>query len=176
MNGERVLARATRRRSTEGTQTSGGFRNTRLEVSERARARARERETGGRFEAGMGKIEEMCITVSGRSQSLQTSETLNTKPTMRSSISVRYNLPDSGNSLLRLASNLVVLLAVLLVAQELRVHLRVSCANCALQVSDRVRALKRRACSRGSRRCEITCARRDNLPPWWTAYRRASAS
>jgi len=129
MNGERVLARATRRRSTEGTQTSGGFRNTRLEVSERARARARERETGGRFEAGMGKIEEMCITVSGRSQSLQTSETLNTKPTMRSSISVRYNLPDSGNSLLRLASNLVVLLAVLLVAQELRVHLRVSSRN-----------------------------------------------
>jgi len=77
----------------------------------------------------MGKIEEMCITVSGRSQSLQTSETLNTKPTMRSSISVRYYLLDSGNSLLRLASNLVVLLAVLLVAQELRVHLRVSLRN-----------------------------------------------
>jgi len=71
----------------------------------------------------------ICVTVSGRSQSLQTSETLNTKPTMRSSISVRYNLPDSGNSLLRLASNLVVLLAVLLVAQELRVHLRASTRN-----------------------------------------------
>lgn len=77
----------------------------------------------------MRTIGGICVTVSGRSQSLQTSETLNTKPTMRSSISVRYNLPDSGNSLLRLASNLVVLLAVLLVAQELRVHLRASTRN-----------------------------------------------
>lgn len=97
-------------------------------LSERARTRDT-RESSERFEAGVRTIGGIRVTVSGRSQSLQTSETLNTKPTMRSSISVRYNLPDSGNSLLRLASNLVVLLAVLLVAQELRVHLRASTRN-----------------------------------------------